>query len=247
MDPFEKHGIKHLSPSSLRLYREEPAAWVCRYLMRVKDESGPGAWRGQAVEAAMDHVLFGQPDLALKSMYVAFEERAQGVADDKTSGERSDLPLYLAQARLALEKATTPVRRQHKISVDLPGIEVPLIGFADWVWADYGIDLKTTKRLPSAAEPAHIEQVAVYAEATGVPFSLCYVTPKKFAVYPVTAQQVSDAMGRVRRGANALRSLLARCNSPEDALSIFSPDMGSWHWTPEMILAANKIYNGAPA
>ena len=247
MNVFEKHGIKHLSPSSLRLYREEPAAWVCRYLLRVKDEAGPGAWRGVAVEAGLDHILKGQPEHAKKAMYIAFEERAQGLADDKVAAERSDLPLYLTQARLAFEKSPPPLKAQYKIEIEVPGIEVPVIGFADWVWQDYGVDLKTTKRLPSAADPAHIEQVAVYSEATGLPFSLCYVTPKKYAVYPVTADQARDAMVRVRRGAHALRSLLARCNSGEDALSIFSPDMASYHWSAEMVLAATKIYEGASA
>lgn len=247
MNVFDKHGIKHLSPSSLRLYREEPAAWVTKYLLRVKDEGGPGAWRGNAVEAGLDHILKGQPEHAQKAMYIAFEERAQGVADDKTAAERADLPMYLTQARLAFEKSPPPLKAQQKIEVEIPGIEVPLIGFADWVWSDYGVDLKTTKRLPSAADPAHIEQVAVYSDATGLPFSLCYVTPKKYAVYPVTADQARDAMTRVRRGAHALRSLLQRCDTASDALSIFSPDMASYHWSPEMVTAAKRIYDGAPA
>ena len=51
MNAFERHGIKHLSASSLGLYRDQPAAWVCRYLLRVKDEAGPSAWRGSATEA----------------------------------------------------------------------------------------------------------------------------------------------------------------------------------------------------
>ena len=246
MNVFEKHGITHLSPSSLRLYREEPAAWVCRYLLRVKDEAGPGAWRGQAVEAGLDRVLYGQPD-AEQAMRDEFEKRAAGVADDKTEAERADLPAFLAQAKLALAKAEMPLTRQTKISIDLPGIEVPVIGFVDYEWPDYGLDLKTTRRMPSQPDPSHVEQVAVYSHAKGKPFALLYVTPKKYAVYPVTSDMADAAMVRVRRGAAALRSLLARCSSGEDALSIFSPDMASYHWSPEMVTAAKRIYDGAPA
>jgi hypothetical protein len=248
MNVFEKHGIKHLSPSSLRLYREEPAAWCIRYLLGVKDEAGPGAWRGQAVEAAVDRHLFKESDeVATKAMQDEFEKRAAGLADDKTAAERADLGAFFAQAKLALTKVETPLTRQSKISIDLPGIEVPVIGFVDYEWPDYGLDLKTTRRLPSQPDPSHVEQVAVYSEAKGKPFSLLYVTPKKYAVYPVTSDMAADAMVRVRRGAAALRSLLARCSSGEDALSIFSPDMASYHWSPEMVIAAKRIYDGAPA
>lgn len=250
MTPFERHNIKHLSPSSLRLYREEPAAWVVRYLMGVKDEMGASAWRGRAVEAGCDRLLFQEGDgPAHDAMHDEFEKSAQGVADDKTVKERADLVAYLAQCRLSFKemKWPTPLTRQTKISIELPGVEVPLIGFADWTWSDFGVDLKTTQRMPSAAKPEHIEQVACYMEATGKPFSLLYVTPKKWALYPVTEHEARDAMVRVRRGAAAVRALLDRCRNSGDALSIFSPDMSSWNWSPEMILAANKFYAGAAA
>ena len=59
-DPFERHGIDHLSPSSLRLWRDAPAVWIGKYLLRAPDEVGPGAWRGKAVEAGVDQLLYGQ-------------------------------------------------------------------------------------------------------------------------------------------------------------------------------------------
>ncbi len=248
MNPFERHNIKHLSPSSLRLYREEPAAWVVRYLMGVRDEAGPGAWRGTAVEAGVDRLLFGyDKTMALASMNAKWNELAQGAADDKAMKESADLPEYLAQAQAALQGRPMPLTKQSKISIDLPGIEVPLIGFVDYQWADEGLDLKTTQRLPSSPQPAHVEQMAVYMEATGKPFSLLYVTPKKSAIYPVTADMARDAMVRVRRGAAAVRALLEKSQGSYDALSIFSPDMSTYHWSPEMVVAANRFYQRAAA
>ena len=46
---------------------------------------------------------------------------------------------------------------------------------------------------------------------------------------------------------SAVRALLEKTQSPYDALSLFSPDMSSWNWSAEMILAANKFYEGARA
>lgn len=248
MNAFEKHGITHLSASSLRLYRDQPGAWVCRYLLRIKDDAGPGAWRGQAVEAGLDRLMFGADmPTAIAAMQDEFEVRAAGLADDKTVKERGDLCAYLTQAQMALASAGVPLTRQSRISIDLPGLDVPIIGYADWMWDKIGRDLKTTQRLPSYPSPAHVEQVAIYAKATGKPFELVYVTPKKSAIYPVSADMAADAMVRVRRGAMAIKSLLERVEDGRDALSIFSPDYTSYEWSAEMVLAANKIFEGVAA
>jgi hypothetical protein len=245
MNVFERHGITHLSASSLGLYRDQPAAWVCRYLLRVKDDAGPGAWRGTAVEAGTNQYLFGQPENATNAMHVAFEERAAGLADDKTVKERQALPMFLAQAREALEPHGTPLTRQSKISIDIPGLAVPIIGYSDWTWADVGRDLKTTWALPSNPKPKHIDQMAIYNHATGKPFELVYVTPKKNATYPISSEQAAEGMARVRRGALAIQHMLGKVDSGEDALRLFTPDYSSYLWSPELMVAANEIYNGA--
>src|SRR5690349_11208355 len=146
MNVFERHGIKHLSASSLRLYREEPAAWVCRYLLRIQDESGPGAWRGTAVEAGLDRLLYGDNiDFAVKATNAKWDELAQGVVDERAEKEQADLVAYLKQAHEAVKARPVPLTKQSKISIDIPGIEVPLIGWVDYRWADCGLDLKTTQ------------------------------------------------------------------------------------------------------
>lgn len=248
MNPFERHGLTHLSASALNLYRDDPGAYVVRYLMGVRDEAGPGAWRGQAVEAALDQVLFGQPDLATKTLHLAFEEKAAGLADDKTAKERADLVRFFNEGRKAIDafKLETPLFRQKKISIDLPGIEIPVIGFVDWEWADRGIDLKTTQRMPSSPFLSHVDQMAIYMRATGKPFSLLYLTPTKSALYEVTAAMAAEGMARIRRGALAVRSLLEKCATPEEAFGLFSPDISTYLWSPPMVEVANRIYGATP-
>src|SRR5262245_7421068 len=88
IDPFEKHGLSHLSPSSLRLWRAEPAAWISRYLLRVRDDIGPAAWRGTAVEAGVDMLLFGNsPELAVTAMRTQWDFLAQGLVDPDAEKE----------------------------------------------------------------------------------------------------------------------------------------------------------------
>ena len=243
MNPFEKHNIEHLSPSSLRLYRDQPAAWVVKYLFAVKDDAGPAAWRGLAVEAGLDTLLFGgSRHAALAVTERAFEEKAQGLADDKTVKERAALPEFLKQAADVAARHGQPLFRQKRVQVALDGIEVPLIGFLDYEWPSYGIDLKTTMRLPSEPSPAHVEQMAVYMKATGKPFWLAYVTPKKFATYEITESMAAAAWLRVAQGADAIRRMLTVSETAHDAARLFAPDFSSFYWSPPMIEKAQEIY-----
>ena len=170
-DPFERHGLTHLSPSSLRMWRDAPAAWVAKHLMKVADEGGPKAWRGLAVEAGVDRLLFGvTPDAALQAMFQQWDNKAQGVADDDAVKEYEALSDFLVQAGVAYGGRPIPLQRQHRVTLELPGVSVPYIGYCDWLWQDCGSDLKTTWKIPGKADPAHVEQVAAYSLATGVPF-----------------------------------------------------------------------------
>lgn len=236
-DPFERHGIDHLSPSSLRLWRDAPAVWIGKYLLKAPDESGPGAWRGRAVEAAVDRLLFNLgADAADKAMQAEWNACAQGVVDDDAVKEYDALPDFLTQAKIAFANFPTPLQRQARMSLTVPGISVPLVGFADWVWPDHGTDLKTTWRMPNGGkpDPNHVEQVSAYAMFHGVPFSLTYVTPKRWTRFEITTTDAAIAYDGVIEACHAIRSMLAHVSDGHDALSMFSPDYTSYYFRPAM-------------
>jgi hypothetical protein len=240
-DPFERHGIEHLSPSSLRLFREAPAVWCGKYLLRAPDEVGPGAWRGKAIEAGVDRLLFGfDPGTALQAVQTQWDLDAQGVVEPDAVKEYDALPDFLVQAGVAFAGMPIPLQRQARIELTLPGISVPLIGFCDWLWPDKGTDLKTTWRIPGTPDPAHIEQVSAYSMFHGVPFDLTYVSPKKWTRYEVTPLMASEAYDRVIETAQAVRSFLAHVESAHDALSMFSPDYSSYFFRPAMAEAVRQ-------
>jgi len=236
-DPFQKHGIDHLSPSNLRLFRDAPAVWIAKYMMQVPDEMGPGAWRGKAVEAGVDRLLYGyQPDDALQAMHHQWDLDAQGVIDPDAEKEFNALPDFLVQAGVAFQGQPIPLQRQAKMSLTLPGISIPMIGYADWLWPDCGTDLKTSWRMPNngVADPAHVEQVACYSMFHGVPFDLVYVTPKRWTRFEVTPTEAAEAYDRVIELAHAVRSFLAHVENAHDALSMFAPDYTSYFYRPAM-------------
>ncbi|CAB4200083.1 PD-(D/E)XK nuclease superfamily [uncultured Caudovirales phage] len=246
LNPFERFGIKHLSASSLNSFREQPAVWVVQYLMKMRGEAGPAAWRGQAVEAGLDLLLF-QPNTTMEQAIAAsqkkWDELAMGDASDKAIKEYDDIPGYLEQAQLAIKSLPPIMTRQSKISILLDGIEIPVIGYTDYMFADFGIDLKTTNRMPTEARQSHVDQMAIYMKAKKKPFKLLYVTPKKWSLKEVSADMAAASMKRVTMGAHSIRHLLAKSLDPSDALNFYSPDFTSFYWSPPLIEAAQKVYD----
>src|SRR3990167_6235226 len=90
MNPFERFGMRHLSPSSLNLWTAAPGLWALRYLAGVKDDGNAAMWRGRANEKGLWALLL-RPDKksALDAALAAFEDDAAGLADEDTEDEHN--------------------------------------------------------------------------------------------------------------------------------------------------------------
>lgn len=246
MNPFERHGIKHLSPSSLNLYAVNPCLWVGKYLAGWKDEMGPAGHRGSAIESGLDYWLFHRDPKAAEAKALAhYAELTAGQADDEFEIERANVPTMLAQAITALKDAPTPVGRQIKVEHWANGCEVPIIGYVDYLWDDHGLDLKTTKACPSSIKADHGRQIALYSEVRKRPFKILYVTGKKFALYEMSADEQAAGLRDLERQARAVRHLLNKSENAEDAARFFAPDTSDFRWSPKTIEAANITYGSA--
>lgn len=247
MNPFERHGIKHLSPSSLNLYAANASLWVGRYLMGWQDEFGPAAARGTAIEAGLDLWLFDRSKCkeAERVALANFADRTGGLADDDHEAERANIVPMLQQAIAALEGAPVPVGRQFKIEYFANGVEVPLIGYCDYIFPDYILDLKTTKACPSSIKADHARQVALYSAARNKPSRILYATGKKFALYDLTPDNQAVALRDLERMARAVRHLLKHSETAEDAAKFFAPEPSDFRWSPKTFEAANQLWSVA--
>ena len=63
---FERHGLDHLSASSINLFVAQPAMWAMQKLLGHKSRVGAAAHRGTAVEAGVEMGLF-DPTLRSRS------------------------------------------------------------------------------------------------------------------------------------------------------------------------------------
>lgn len=242
--PFTRHGVKHLSASSLNCFRTEPAAWVMRYLWGVKDAGNAAMWRGRAVEAGLDSWLYKRDlDEAKSAALAAFELDAQGETSDEIDAER-DMVIPMLEQGIAVAPDDIPIARQVKVETWLDGVEVPLIGYADYVFASGPVDLKSTKRCPSSLETLsqeHVRQVSIYSKARGEPSSLWYVTPKKAARYDIPAEMVEASITDVTRIARSLRMVLARSRSRDEVAELFAPDYDNFYWSDASRDAAKAV------
>lgn len=239
MNAFEKHGIKHLSPSSINLWRSEPLLWCGRYLRGWKDDAGPNAWLGSAVEAGLNVRLY-KPDCGFDdALVVAAQEwlnKTQGEVSDEIDAAHARLAPLLARAIEAFKDAPIPTSYQARVQCWLDDVPVPLSGFTDWEWPDAINDLKTTKACPSAPRPDHVMQMGVYWSARGREKAcrLVYVTEKKHAVYTVEPSDMEAALAEMRASARALMRFLHHMPSGLAAVNALAGDTSSYRWTDNL-------------
>lgn len=243
MDPFERHNIKHLSASSLNTFVAQPAYWTLRYLLGFKDEGNEKMWRGSAVEAGLDKILFGQENEAVQAMLNRFEEDAQGEAEDGVERERNSLPAFLENARTALEGTDRPVSRQMKIEHWFDGIEVPIVGYTDYEWEDHGLDLKTTHRIPRQEIPSyHARQIGFYSMARKKPFKLLYVSTKDSMMREISLEEAQKNTIYLEGIARSVKRALSVSSDPVEIARLYAPDFDSFYWNDEAKEEARKIW-----
>ena len=187
MNGFDKHGIKHLSASSINLWTNAPDVWVAQYLFGKRGPMSAAAMRGICTEDAVVAVLQGKnADGALDAALEKFDQTFP-IGDEKTTKERAMIQPCMELAVQELEQygePEFPEEGQEKISITAKtdDHEIPVIGYLDLVFPKHGvvIDLKTTGRCPSVMSAEHQLQRAIYQKAKGNQIvKFLYVTPKK--------------------------------------------------------------------
>ena len=193
MNGFQKHGIKHLSPSSINLWTNAPDVWVAQYLFGKRGPMSAAAMRGICTEDAVVAVLQGKnADGALDAALEKFDQTFP-IGDEKTTKERAMIQPCMELAIQELEQygePEFPEEGQEKISITATEktdegkliYSIPVIGYLDLVFPKHGvvIDLKTTGRCPSVMSSEHQLQRAIYQKAKGNQVvKFLYVTPKK--------------------------------------------------------------------
>lgn len=256
MTSFEKHGITHLSASSVNLFIAAPALWCASYLMKRRTPVGPAAHRGTAIEAGVEAGLFdpAMPVEECQKLALAkFHSLTRLSADGRIEKERKTIAPSVEVALAELRQYGVPApaedgQRQHKLCVDVPGVSIPVWGFLDFFWPDHGIigDLKTTAKIPSVVGPAHARQGALYTcHGSNLQVRMIYVSEKKVAAYVV--EDIAGHLASFVQAAQAIERLLSLSDDAEHITRCFAPDLSSFYWGDQSARRiAQEIWGASP-
>lgn len=234
MNCFEAHGIAHLSPSTCNTFAASPAAFVLDKLLGRKSPVGAAAHRGTAVEAGVAlGLLGGDRGDAVREAKETFGRLTALNADPSRDKEAAVLADMVERGLDELEPYGPPSTTQGKVEWMIKGIPVPMIGFYDFEWANHAtlVDLKTTHYLPSKIRTPHARQVSLYyAARPGLADArLCYVTPKKSAVY--TLEQPEEHLKALENIARSMMRFLSVSRDPQELAHLVVPDVDSFYFS----------------
>jgi hypothetical protein len=234
MNPFEKHGIGHLSPSSLNLFIAQPGIWAWRYLARQKEASNERMLRGNAVEAGFVAALRGAEwaealDHAHSVFWVNF------CAESPEAIEQGRLIEPMLKQCLAWPAPSDLNAAQIKVEHWFDDVPVPVMGYVDLAFEGTDIDLKTTMRCPSKPDNSHVRQVSLYRAARNKPGGLLYVTDKKHAYFDVTDEMMAKGLEEFSDAARRVTKLLGAFEKPDDILAILPIDYDDFRAPKERV------------
>lgn len=245
MTPFEAHGIEHLSPSSCNTFIGSPAMFVLQKVLKRSTSVGAAAHRGTSAETGVAHGLFNPAAPVSDCVDAAMDQFSRLTAlsgDARADKERDALPGFVAQALTELRPYGIPTSAQGKISHTFDGLDVPMIGFYDFEWAQHGkgilVDLKTSHALPSKISINHARQVALYKAARGGELSarITYTTSKKVATYEL--ENSEDHLAALGKIGMAIQNFLAVSEDPNELAKLVIPDVDSFYFNDPITRAA---------
>lgn len=243
MNGFERHGIKHLSASSLNMFVGSPSAWVASKLMGHKLGVGIAAHKGTATEAGVAHILKNggaEVDEGVEIAFKLFNDlTAMGgySAEDKEAA-RVSIFAMIANActhLVDLGPPDFPESGQHMIEIGCrygpePEQTIKFIGYLDFVYPARKliVDLKTTSRLPSNWSAAHGIQAALYARASGFDVNFLYTSPAKTKL--LVMEDPAPYLDAVKRQVARMERFLS-LGDAETLLAATPHDPSSFYWS----------------
>lgn len=223
---------KHHSVARGNKFRNAPDAFVGTYLLGWHEEANAKMAAGSAGEkGTWRGLLEGSSAIAIATALEAFDAEMKG----EVTKERDDLPAIVEQAMTALTQFGKPLTYQAPIKLE-PGIRFglryPVTGFTDFGYDGFDIDMKVTWALPSKPRFDHICQVGTYSQLRdGKPQKLAYVTPKKFAIYDVSPEDLDLGWRTTLATWRRIETMLSIIETPADAVAIYPLNLDSFYWS----------------
>jgi hypothetical protein len=137
--------VDHLSASSLTLWMRCPRSWQDKYVHGNRGPSSEALLLGGFVHAMLEGALKGEAPDALETFATVAEEQGEIIFSRLDEAKVYNLGLkmvydYYETIGKWLDIEDTEV----EISLDVPGVPIPVVGRVDFTTPDRIVDIKTT-------------------------------------------------------------------------------------------------------
>jgi hypothetical protein len=253
---FQKHGITHLSPSSINKWIGSPSAWVAEKLAGKRWPPGIAAHRGTAAELgvvrAISHPDRGL-DAAVDDAIRHFRDLVAlgGFTEEDRDKAETDIAKMVRGAAGELAQYGPPHLPdnggQHLVTINCrfgpePGDVIEFRGYLDFLFPAHGliVDLKTTSRIPASWSVAHGIQAAIYKRGAGnYGVKFLYVSPSSVRVLDM--DDPDKYLGIVKSQVARLERFL-RLGDRDTLISAVPHDPSSFYWSgDEAFRVANEL------
>ena len=219
------------SASAGNRFREAPDSFLWRYALGNKETVNSKMACGSAVEAGLAiRLAGGGPVDASNAAFASYDASMTG----EIGPERDDIPALLKQAVDACMPFGQFLTCQSVLKLEAGvyhGLRYPIVAYTDFGYPDFTIDTKVTWRLPSKPDFSHVAQVAVYSNLQGGrPQKIAYITPKKFAVYDVSPEDLDHGWRVMLATWRRIEELDRRCRTPDEALAVIPLNPDNFRW-----------------
>lgn len=232
----ERHGMKHLSVSTLNLFQNATGLFIIEKLLGKRQPVGCAAHRGNAVEAGIVMGL-NNPEACLddciEHALKEFDRLSALCVDHNRDKERKGIAGMVSHGIGELGPYGKPSHCQREVLWTHPDIPLPVKGFIDLQWEDKGIitDIKTTFRVPSEISLTHARQVASYGFAVGnnVDLRLSYISDKKAVTYRLENRE--QHLAALVKVSQSLEKFLSISDDPRELAQYVAVDFSSFYWS----------------
>ena len=225
---YERH-----SPSKLNLYNAEPAMFVLEYVKGIRQEVGPPAHRGVAVEDGVTHGLKHLTAPLADCVAIAlatYDARTVLSGDPRRDRYRDTIKDMVHTGLTELRPYGIPTGTQGLVEWHPDGLVLPIVGYYDYQWDNHGIllDLKTSEKMPGSIKFAHARQVAHYAVSDNIDARIAYITPKKLEVFRL--ENVRAHRNALYEIAKTVEDFLSQSDDPDVLMRKVKPNLDSFYW-----------------
>ena len=150
---------------------------------------------------------------------------------------------------------------EEKISLELPGIDVPIIGYTDGRGAGIIGEVKTrwdrisansktgfsNNSVPAKPQPNDIAQIALYQRAFGGGTAkIIYANRLSHIVHEVAQEQLDEAMDQTLVLLKKRQRILERTETMRDIIDLCEVDWSDFRWrdfSPELLLELKQVFS----